>query len=107
MFVTCNRVLVIGVTTDENGVAKRLRIKNGEAFFTAFLSKKLPPLPASIKEGSQIDLSGFIKATFSEKYGMQFSITATAVVERNPETGKAKSTTTEPGEPINEAPTKK
>lgn len=106
MFVTCNRVLVIDAVTKDDKIV-RLRIKNGDTFFTAFLSKKLPPLPLTIKEGSQIDLSGFVKASFSEKYGMQYSLTATAVVERNADTGKAKSTTTEDGEPINEAPTKK
>jgi len=101
MFVTCNRVLVI--ERKDN----RLRIKNGDAFFTGFLSKKLPPLPDSIKEGSQVSLSGFVKASVSEKYGMQYSMTVTAVVELNPDSGRAKSTTTEPGEPITEPPAKK
>jgi hypothetical protein len=100
MFVTVNRVLVID--RKEN----RLRIKNGEVFFTAFMSKKMPPLPDSVKEGSQITVSGFIKSSVSEKYGLQYSLTATAVVELNPDSNRAKSTTTEPGEPISTAPEK-
>lgn len=108
MFVTTNRVLCIEAHKNADGVTDRLRIKNGNEFFTAFLSKKLPPLPESIKDGSQLDLSGFIKAKSSEKYGMQFTMTATSVIERdydNP--ARAKSTTTEPGEPVSEAPGKK
>lgn len=107
MFVTTNRVLCIEAHENADGVIDRLRIKNGNEFFTAFLSKKLPPLPKSIKAGSQLDLSGFIKVKTTEKYGTQFSMTATSVVERdydNP--SKAKSTTTEPGEPVSEAPKK-
>lgn len=105
MFVSVNRVLVIDRPEGKN----RLRIKNGDVFFTAFLSKKMPPLPESVQEGSQIDISGFIKATFSEKYGMQYSLTATAVVELNPDRNNPvpESTTTEPGEPIKTAPAKK
>lgn len=106
MFVTCNRVLVIDAVQKDDKIV-RLRIKNGDTFFTAFLSKKLPPLPATIKEGSQISISDFIKAQATEKYGMQLSMTATAVVEINPDNGKAKSTTTEDGEPIDTAPAKK
>lgn len=93
MFVTVNRVLVIDVKE------KRLRIKNGDTFFTAFLSKKMGPLPESIKEGSQVTISGFIKASVSEKYGMQYSMTATAVVELDHNSGRAKSTTTEGDKP--------
>jgi len=104
MFVSCNRVLVIDAHKNAEGRTDRLRIKNGETFFTAFLSKKMPPLPDSIKEGTQITISGFIKSAVSEKYGLQYSLTATAVVELNPDSGRAKSTTTEPGEPISEAP---
>lgn len=103
MFVTVPRVLVIDRPEGKN----RIRIKNGDTFFTAFFSKKLPPIPESVKEGSQVDLSGFIKATFSEKYGMQYSLTVTALVERNHDTGKAKNTITEPGEPVSEAPANK
>lgn len=105
MFVTTNRVLCIEAV-EKDGVIVRLRIKNGQEFFTAFLSKKLPPLPNSVKAGSQLDLSGFIKA--KEYQGKtQFTMTATSVVERdydNP--NKAKSTTTEDGQPVNEAPKK-
>lgn len=106
MFITCNRVLVIDVVKKDDKIS-RIRIKNGETFFTAFPSKKLPPLPDSIKEGSQVTLSGFIKANLSEKYGMQYTVTATAIVELNPDSGRAKSTTTEPGEPVSEEPVKK
>lgn len=105
MFVTLNRVLVIDAV-EKDGKIARLRIKNGDVFFTAFLSKKMPALPASIKEGSQVSLSGYIKANFTEKYGMQYSLTATAVIELG-ESGKARSTTTEPGEPVSEEPSKK
>lgn len=94
MFVTCNRVLVIEAV-EKDGKIVRLRIKNGDTFFTAFLSKKMPPLPASIKEGSQVTLGGFIKATLSEKYGMQYAMTATSVVELDHTSGRAKSATTE------------
>jgi len=81
MFVTCNRVLVIGVTEDKDGKITRLRIKNGDVFFTAFISKKMPPLDKKlVTEGSQVAVSGFIKSTFNEKYGQQYSVTATAVV---------------------------
>lgn len=99
MFVTCNRVLVIDRKDN------RLRIKNGEVFFTAFLSKKMPTLPDSVKEGSQISISGFVKSTVSEKYGLQYSLTATAVVELS-ESGRTKSMTTEPGEPVDAPPAK-
>lgn len=93
MFVTCNRVLVI--ERKEN----RLRIKNGTVFFTAFLSKKMPPLPDSVKEGSQISISGFIKSTLSEKYGLQYSMTATAVIELDHTSNRVKSETVEAPEP--------
>lgn len=94
MYATLNRVLVIGVT-EKDGAIQRLRIKNGDAFLTVFLSKKMPPLPDSIKEGSQITVAGFIKAAFSDKYGMQYSVTATSVVELDHTTNRAKSTTSE------------
>lgn len=97
MFVTCNRVLVIGVTTKDEKIT-RLRIKNGDTFFTVFLSKKMPPLPDSIKEGSQVTLGGFIKAAFSEKYGMQYTLTATSVVELAHDSNRAKSATVEADE---------
>jgi len=106
MFVTCSRVLVID-RVEKDGKAVRLRIKNGEVFFTAFLSKKMPDLPASVKEGSQVALSGFVKATITEKYGMQYSMTVTAVVELGEPGLKSKSTTTEDGAPVAEAPAKK
>lgn len=99
MFVTINRVLVI------DRKDKRLRIKNGDVFFTAFMSKKLAELPDSIKEGSQISVSGFIKASVSEKYGLQYSLTATSVIELS-ESNKHKSVTTEPGEPVDTPPGK-
>lgn len=94
MFVTCNRVLVIDAHTKDE-VIDRLRIKNGDAFFTVFLSKKMPPLPATIKEGSQVSVSGFIKASLSEKYGMQYSMTATSVVELDHASNRVKSATVE------------
>lgn len=94
MFVTLNRVLVIGVT-EKDGVIQRLRIKNGDAFLTVFLSKKMPPLPETIKEGSQITTAGFVKAAFSEKYGMQYTLTATSVVELDHTSNRVKSATVE------------
>lgn len=107
MFITTHRVLCIDVTKDDDGRIIRMRIKNGTEFFTAFVSKKLPNLPDSIREGSQLDISGFIKAKFTEKYGMQFSLTATAVVELGESAGmKSKSVTTEPGAPVAESPKK-
>lgn len=106
MFVTTNRVLVISRVNDDEGKTKRLRVKNGETFFTIFPSKKLPPLPDTLGEGSQIDASGFVKCTQSEKYGLQWTMTATAIVERVKDTGKVVSTTTIDGEPINTPPAK-
>lgn len=80
MFVSTNRVLVIEVVRAEDGTVKRLRLKNGDTFYTAFPSKKLGPLPESIGEGSQVSVSGFIKVKETEKYGTQYSITATQIV---------------------------
>jgi len=97
MFVTCNRILVIDVVRDKN----RLRFKNGDSFFTGFLSKKMPPLPESIKEGSQVSVSGFIKAAFTEKYGMQYSMTVTSILELDHTTNRVKSETTE-ADPAND-----
>jgi len=81
MFVSTNRVLVIEVVKDETGACKRLRLKNGDVFYTAFPSKKLGPLPETIGEGSQVSISGFIKVKETEKYGTQYSITATQIIE--------------------------
>lgn len=91
MFVTCNRILVIDVVRDKN----RLRFKNGDAFFTGFLSKKMPTLPESIKEGSQVTVGGFVKASMSEKYGLQYSMTITSIVELDHASNRIKSTTVE------------
>lgn len=91
MFVTIPRGLVI-----ERVENKRLRIKNGDAFFTGFLSKKLPPLPDSVTEGSQVSVSGFIKATLHEKYGLQYSMTITAVIELGSAGTRSKSKTEVP-----------
>lgn len=101
MFVTCNRVLVIEVVRKDEKV-QRIRVKNGDAFFTAFPSKKMPPLPDTIKEGAQITLGGFIKAQFNEKYGMQYSMTATQIVELDHTNNRIKNTITE-GDPENDA----
>lgn len=92
MFVTCNRVLVIDRKDN------RLRIKNGDVFFTAFLSKKMPALPDSVKEGSQVTISGFVKSSVSEKYGLQYSMTATAVIELDHTSNRTKSATVEEDE---------
>lgn len=99
MFVTCQRILVIDVVRDKN----RLRFKNGDAFFTGFLSKKMPPLPESIKEGSQVTVGGFIKAQFTEKYGTQYSMTVTSIVELDHASNRVKSTTAE-ADPENDQP---
>lgn len=66
----------------------------------------MPALPASVKEGSQISISGFVKSTVSEKYGLQYSLTATAIIELS-ETGRSKTITTEPGEPVDLPPVTK
>lgn len=105
MFVSLPRVLAIDVHKNADEKIDRIRIKNGDVFLTAFLSKKMPPLPDTIHEGSQLMVNGFIKQTESEKYGKQFSMTATSIVELG-ESNKPVSTTTEPGQPVMAPPSK-
>jgi len=107
MFVSTNRVLVIEAVKNAEGRTERLRIKNGDVFYTAFMSKKMPNLPDSIGAGSQVTISGFIKFKEHPKYGPTWSITATAVIELTTQSPSNASITTEPGEPADEAPKKK
>lgn len=100
MFVSTNRVLVIEVVKDELGACKRLRLKNGDVFYTAFPSKKLGPLPETIGEGSQVSISGFIKVKETEKYGTQYSITATQIVELTTQTASSRAELEPGSEPL-------